>query len=267
MPSDLLINAEQGVLTLTMNRPKSKNAFSPQMLTDLLDALRHGALDPDIRLVVLTGAGSAFSAGGDVKAFASDADGSKPNKRSFETRVDQLRNVMDAARLLHEMPKPTLAVIPGAAAGAGFSLALACDVRIASTDAKLTTSFSRVGLSGDFGGSYFLTHLVGAAKARELFFTAEVLNAQQALDLGLLNRLCAPEELEHEAKELSARLANAPTTALAYMKRNLNCALSSSLEEVLDLEAIHMIRTFQTDDHKSAAKAFANKQTPTFVGR
>ncbi|HIA77194.1 MAG TPA: enoyl-CoA hydratase, partial [Gammaproteobacteria bacterium] len=156
-----------GIATLTLNRPESRNALTPEMMRGLKDALLRFAADPAVRVVVLTGAGRAFCAGGDVKRFAAVSSGGQATV-AFEERVHDLRTRMEVSRLLHEMPKPTLAVIPGPAAGAGLSLALACDLRIAAEDAKLTTAFSKVGLSGDFGGSYFLTYLVGVAKAREL---------------------------------------------------------------------------------------------------
>ena len=164
------------------------------------------------------------------------------------------------------MPKPTLAVIPGPAAGAGLSLALACDLRIVVEDAKLTTAFSKIGLSGDFGGSYFLSHLVGVAKARELYFTGRVLLGQEALELGIVNRVTTSDDLEQEANDYAAELAALPTLAVGYMKKNLNAALKGSLSDVLDGEAIHMIRTFETEDHKKATQAFLEKRVPEFVG-
>jgi len=173
---------------------------------------------------------------------------------------------MEAVRWLHEMPKPTLAVIPGPAAGAGLSIALACDMRIAANDAKMTTAFSKVGLSGDFGGSYFLNHLVGAAKAREMYFTAQVLSGEEASKIGLVNRAVPYEQLEAAGKAFAHELLNLPTVAVGYMKRNLNTGLQGTLSDVLDSEAIHMIRTFDTDDHKGAAKAFVEKRAPQFSG-
>jgi 2-(1,2-epoxy-1,2-dihydrophenyl)acetyl-CoA isomerase len=165
------------------------------------------------------------------------------------------------------MPKPTLAVIPGPAAGAGLSLALACDLRIAVDTAKFTTAFSKIGLSGDYGGSYFLPYLVGAAKARELYFTADIVSAQEALAIGLVNKVIPAVSFEAEAAAYAQRLANLPTVALGYMKKNLNAAQHGSLHDVLDLEAMHMIRTFMTDDHKGAARAFVEKRPPEFKGR
>ena len=254
-----------GIATLTLNRPESRNALTSEMMVGLREALPRFAEDPTVRVVVLTGAGRAFCAGGDVKRFASISSGGQPSA-TFEEKVHDLRSRMEISRLLHEMPKPTLAVIPGPAAGAGFSLALACDLRIAAEDAKLTTAFSRVGLSGDFGGSYFLTYLVGAAIARELYFTGRVLLGQEALELGIVNRVTTAEDLEQEANIYAAELAALPTLAVGYMKKNLNAALKGSLSDVLDGEAIHMIRTFETDDHKNAAQAFLEKRAPEFSG-
>jgi 2-(1,2-epoxy-1,2-dihydrophenyl)acetyl-CoA isomerase len=168
---------------------------------------------------------------------------------------------------LHEMPKPTLAVIPGAAAGAGLSLALACDLRIAAEGAKMTTAFSKVGLAGDYGGSWFLTHLVGAAKARELYFTADVITGAEAARLGIVNKAVAAEALEAEGKAYAKYLAGLPTIAVGYMKKNLNAAANSTLSELLDVEALHMVRTMMTDDHKAASAAFVEKRAPVFAGR
>ena len=178
-----------------------------------------------------------------------------------------LRARMEVSRWLHEMPKPTLAVISGPAAGAGLSLALACDMRIAADDAKLTTAFSKVGLSGDFGGSYFLTQILGAAKAREMYFTAEVILGKEAARIGLVNRSVPADQLAQAAADYARELASLPTIAVGYMKRNLNAAMQNSLSEVLDLEATHMIRTFATHDHKAAAQAFVEKRAPKFEGR
>ena len=266
MSQDLLETIEGGVATLTMNRPEARNALTRDMMTALSEALPRLAADAAVRLVVLTGSGNAFCAGGDVKGFARNAAGA-PATVGFDHKVTDLRARMEVSRWLHEMPKPTLAVIPGAAAGAGLSLALACDLRIAAADAKLTTAFSKVGLSGDFGGSYFLNQLVGAAKAREMYFTAEVLRGDEAQRIGLVNRAVPSAELAAAARAWAIELAALPTIAVGYMKRNLNTGLRGSLADVLDAEAIHMIRTFDTDDHKGAAAAFVEKRAPQFNGR
>jgi 2-(1,2-epoxy-1,2-dihydrophenyl)acetyl-CoA isomerase len=262
----LIETTEGGIATLTMNRPEARNALSREMFEGLSEALPRLALDPSVRLVVLTGAGGAFCSGGDVKGFARNAAGA-PVTSSFDHRVTDLRMRMDVVRWLHEMPKPTLAVIPGPAAGAGLSLALACDMRIAADNAKLTTAFSKIGLSGDFGGSYFLNHLVGAARAREMYFTGQVVSGDEALRIGLVNRIAPTAQLADAARAWAAELAALPTIAVGYMKRNLNAGLQGTLAQVLDAEAIHMIRTFDTDDHKGAAAAFVEKRAPQFNGR
>ena len=266
MTQDLIETVEGGIATLTMNRPEARNAFSRAMMDAMSEALPRLAVDPAVRLVVITGSGNAFSAGGDVKGFARNVAGA-PAAMSFDTKVTDLRARMEVARWLHEMPKPTLAVIPGAAAGAGLSVALACDLRIAADDAKLTTAFSRIGLSGDFGGSYFLNHLVGASKARELYFSGQVISGADALRIGLVNRAVPSAQLADAARAWAAELAALPTVAVGYMKRNLNTGLRGSLSDVLDAEAQHMIRTFETEDHKGAAVAFVEKRAPKFNGR
>ena len=265
MSEHLIESHDDGVATLTMNRPEARNAMSGPMMEAMQSALPRLAADRNVRAIVLTGAGGAFCAGGDVKGFAAGAAGG--GEFNLEQRVHGLRTGMELSRWLHEMPKPTLAVIPGPAAGAGLSLALACDLRIAVDTAKFTTAFSKIGLAGDYGGSYFLPHLVGAAKARELYFTADVISAEEALRIGLVNHVFPAVSFEADAVAFARKLANLPTVALGYMKKNLNAAERGSLGDVLDLEAMHMIRTFMTDDHKGAAKAFVEKRPPEFKGR
>lgn len=263
MENVLLESRERGVLTLTLNRPERKNTLSAELSARLLEAVSNAASDPEVRAVVITGAGGAFCAGGDVKAMAAAAGAAE----SFEQRAQQLRQRMDVSRLLHQMPKPTIAVIRGAAAGAGLSIALACDLRIATPGAKLTTAFAKVGLSGDFGGSYFLTQLVGAAKARELYLCSPILSGDEALAWGLVNRVVADDRIDQEARVLAESLASGPTVTLGYIKKNLNLAESSSLETVFDAEAVHHIRCAGTEDHREAARAFVEKRTPVFQGR
>jgi 2-(1,2-epoxy-1,2-dihydrophenyl)acetyl-CoA isomerase len=257
---------EDGIATLTMNRPQARNALTGELLAALSAAAPRLAMDPKVRVVVITGAGGAFCAGGDVKGFVADK-GPAGEGPTFDQRVHSLRNGMDFSRWLHEMPKPTLAVIPGAAAGAGLSIALACDFRIASEDAKMTTAFSKIGASGDYGGSYFLSKLVGPAKARELYFTADVISGAEAARLGVVNRAVPAAELAAEAAALARRLADLPTVAIGYMKKNLAIAEHGTLSETMDSEAIHMVRTMQTEDHKAASLAFVEKRPPVFRGR
>ncbi len=264
MTQDLVEAVKDGVAVLTLNRPDRLNAMSPSMLEGLLEALTRLAASPDVGVVVLTGAGRAFCAGGDVKAMA---EGREQSGSALEERAQGLRSRMEVSRWLHEMPKPTIAMVRGAAAGAGLSLALACDMRVAGDSARFATAFARVGYSGDFGGSWFLTQLVGTAKARELYFTADILDAQQALALGLVNRLVPDARLEEETLALAGRLARGPRVAYRYMKRNFNAAGTVTLAEALDLEAWHHTRCGLTDDHREAAKAFVEKREPVFRGR
>jgi 2-(1,2-epoxy-1,2-dihydrophenyl)acetyl-CoA isomerase len=195
------------------------------------------------------------------------AEGTEAEGDTLEQRAQALRARMETSRWLHEMPKPTIAMVRGAAAGAGLSLALACDLRVAGESAKFATAFARVGYSGDFGGSWFLTQLVGTAKARELYYTAAILDARQALALGLVNRVVADDTLEDEALALARALAQGPRVALRYMKRNMNAAETQTLAQCLDLEALHHTRTGYTEDHKEAARAFVEKRDPVFKGR
>ncbi len=270
MSEHLVETFEGGIATLTMNRPEARNAMSGEMMAAMSEAVPRLASDPEVRCVVLTGAGNAFCAGGDVKGFAArnaGAGGGRGRGPSIEQAAYGLRQGMEVSRQLHEMPKPTLAVIPGACAGAGLSLALACDLRVAVSDAKLTTAFARIGASGDYGGSWFLPRLVGAAKARELYFLSDVISGEEAAELGLVNHAWPREAFEARAAELAARLAASPTVALGFMKRNLNAADHAALPDVLDLEADHMTRSMRTEDHKAAAQAFVDKRPPQFSGR
>lgn len=271
MTDHLIETFEDGIATLTFNRPEARNALSGEMGSAFADAVNRHAHDPKTRVVVVTGAGGAFCAGGDVKGFAADTSrGAAPGSGSgptVEGRVAGLRRGMEVVKVLHEMPKPTLAVIPGPAAGAGLSIALACDLRICADHAKLTTAFSKVGLAGDYGGSYFLSHLVGAAKARELYFTADVITGPEAERLGIVNRSVPAEELDAVAGEYARKLAGLATIAVGYMKRNLNASDTATLSEVLDLEAMHMVRTMMTADHAAASQAFVEKRAPVFAGR
>jgi 2-(1,2-epoxy-1,2-dihydrophenyl)acetyl-CoA isomerase len=259
---DLIETIEDGVATLTFNRPERMNALSTPIMEGLLHGLPRLAGDPGVRVIVLTGAGRAFCAGGDVKSMAEGGE-----ERSAAEGTARLRSRMEVSRILHELPKPTIAMINGPAAGAGLAFALACDLRIAGTSARLVTAFVKVGFSGDFGGSYFLTRLVGTAKARELYFTGRPVDAEEALSLGLVNRVVPDDQLGDTTMELAHSLAQGPQIALSLMKRNLNCAESSGLAELLDLEAANQVLTGRTEDHREAAKAFVEKRAPVFVGR
>lgn len=264
---DLLAELDEGVLTLTLNRPDARNAMSAAMNAALQDQLAAGELNPEVKCIVLTGAGKGFCAGGDVKGMAARGDGTVGAQTIDQAIHRQRLNQRATAGKLFRMPKPTLAALPGAAAGAGMSLALACDMRIMSRTAIITSAFARVGFSGDYGGTYFLTQLVGSAKAREMYFLSDRVTAEEALRLGLTNWVCEPEELAAKAREIARRLAAGPTVAYRYMKENLNRALAGEVEDCMDLEATHHVHCGQTEDHREASKAFVEKREPVFKGR
>ncbi|MFN3523264.1 MAG: enoyl-CoA hydratase-related protein [Phenylobacterium sp.] len=265
--ADLLARLEGGVLTLTLNRPEARNAMSGEMNAALAEQLAWAELAGEVKCVVLTGAGNGFCAGGDVKGMASRGDGTVGDQTIDAAIHRQRVNQRATSGKLFKMPKPTLAALPGPAAGAGLSLALACDMRIMSRTAFMTTAFARVGFSGDYGGTYFLTQLVGSAKARELYYLSERVRAEDALRLGLTNWVCEPEELQAKAAEIAARLAAGPTVAYRYMKENLNRAMAGEVDDCLDLEATHHVHCGQTADHREAAQAFVEKREPVFTGR
>jgi 2-(1,2-epoxy-1,2-dihydrophenyl)acetyl-CoA isomerase len=258
----LLRTYDSGVLVLTFNRPERRNALSPELYEQLRTALEDAAVDTTVGAVVLTGAGGAFSAGGDVRRMAGDTSQTLP----FEQRVARLRRRASITELLHRMDKPTLAMIRGPAVGAGFSMALACDLRFGDTTVKLKTGFLQVGVPGDFGGHYFLPRIVGMAKARELYLTTPMLEATEAHSLGLLNRVLAPDALEEAVMTLARQWAHGPRTAIAHMKHNLNEALHASLGEVLDAEAWRHVRCTETADHREATAAYVEKRAPCFSG-
>lgn len=262
-----LIQVREGrVLLLLLNRPDRLNALTPQLHEQLLDALRAAASDRSVGAVVLSGQGRAFCSGGDMHRRQSSDAGSAADRPTMEDRADSLLHHAETARLLHQMPKPTLAMINGVAAGAGLALALACDMRFASRDATLTTSYVRVAMSGDLGISYFMTQLVGSAKARELMFLGEKISAEEALGIGLVSRVCEPSELYRDTLEVAGRLASGPAVALRYIKQNIVHAETASLDQVIEREAFNMARCSRTQDVKEAALAFREKRLPLFAG-
>ena len=274
--SDVLIRElNDGVLVLTLNRPERLNALNPPLMRALLDAANDAAVDPAVKVVMLRGAGRGFCAGGDISVMGDNRKGEPdPTEieaaratETFEGRVKWLRGNMDVVRVLHDMPKPTIAVVHGAAAGAGLGVACSCDVRIASSDATFLTAFIKVGFSGDYGGSYFLTRLLGTAKARELYFLGDKIDAAEALRVGLVNRVVPKESLEEESMALARRIASGPTVAYSYMKRTLNTAEHARLEEILDLEALNQSLTGKTEDHREATRAFMEKRPPVYKGK
>ena len=257
----VLQKLEGGLLTITMNRPERKNALNPEMVAGLVEAARRAADDPEVRAVLFKGTGGSFCVGGDVKSMAA---GRAP--LPFEVKMANLRRGMEVSRILHQMPKPVVAQLDGAAAGAGLSMALSCDLRVASESCKITTAFAKVGFSGDYGGTYFLTQLLGSARARELYLTSPVLTAKEAHAIGMVTKVVPDAEIDAAAHELALSLAQGPSIALGYIKRNINNAEHLPLEDCFDGEAIHHTRCSDTEDHKEAAKAFVEKRKPAFRG-
>jgi 2-(1,2-epoxy-1,2-dihydrophenyl)acetyl-CoA isomerase len=267
---ELLVQNRDNVLYLTLNRPDKLNALSEGIISGLLDNLRRAAGDDNVGAVVVTGAGRGFCAGGDIGRMRERNEkgaGDGDHAASLDQRIAGLRRSEEVSLLLHELPKVTIAAINGPAAGAGFSISLACDIRIASDQARMGTAFARVGFSGDFGGSYFLTKILGTAKARELYFTGEMLTAQQALDEGIVNRVVPAASFADEVHAFARRIASGPRVAYSYMKANLNAAVYSDVRTMLEREALGQSLTGLTEDHKEAVKAFLEKREPKFSGR
>ncbi len=266
MSETVLFETRGAVGVMTLNRPESLNAMNPEMLDTMFRVAQKAAEDPAIRCLVVTGNGRAFSAGGDVKAMASGGRG-EGGGGSVLSGVDALRQQEEVSRLLYEMPKPTICAVNGVAAGAGLSVALAADLRIASDQARFGTAFARVGFSGDFGGTWLLQRLIGPAKAKELYFMADIFDAQKALELGLVTKVVPHDNLMDETMALAERLAAGPTLALGRMKDNFVYGATHSFSETLQREAENMIASGQTADHKNAARAFVEKREPVFEGR
>jgi 2-(1,2-epoxy-1,2-dihydrophenyl)acetyl-CoA isomerase len=263
---DLLADIDDGVAVLTMNRPDRRNAMSEAMMAAMDRILGQVEADAAVGCVVLTGAGGAFCAGGDVKGMAERSATDRQHNMDAAIHRQRLQQRATSGRLWH-MPKPTIAAIGGPAAGAGLSLALACDLRYAVDSAVLTTAFAKVAFSGDYGGTWFLTRLVGSAKAKELYYFSDRLSAADAERLGIVNAVFPAADFDHEVRQRARRLANGPRLAYRYMKENLNRAVTGELGDCMDVEVTHHFRTGLTEDHREAAKAFVERREPTFTGR
>ena len=266
---------EEGVFVLTFNRPDSMNAMTTALGNRVADALRLAIRDPEVRVVVLTGAGRAFCAGGDIKNLG-EVDaldplaakyGNDPRWNGPEMRIQRLIEGAQVYYQLQSMPKPPIAMVNGPAIGAGMSPALSCDFRILSDKAYFNCAYANMALSGDIGTAYFLTQVVGTAKARELMFFPRKVEAQECLDLGLATRVVAHEQLEVETMAFARQLAKGPTLAFGHMKENLQAALELDPRTAFDIEARNFMRCFQTEDHKEAVAAFKEKRAPVFSGR
>jgi enoyl-CoA hydratase/carnithine racemase len=260
----LLCSVRDHVATVSFNRPERRNALGDIVTPALREILLVLEADPDVRVIVLTGEGKAFCAGGDVKGMGA---GRGEDSRTVDEKIRELQHRQHGLTLrLHELPKPTIAALPGAAAGAGMSIALACDIRIGSTNAFLVPGFAAIGLSGDYGGSWQLTQLVGPAKAKEIYFSGRRVAAEEALALGILNEVVAEDRLAARTAELAGQIASGPPLAIRYMKQNINRATQADFRTCLDWEADRLVRVAQTADHREAVQAFIEKRPPTFRG-
>lgn len=263
MSDALTVRLEDKVLYLTMNRPDKLNALNQDMIHGLLGQLSDAARNPDVGAVVLTGEGRAFCAGGDVSAMAAGTE----LPPTLEDSVDMLREGQEICWKLHSMPKATIAAVNGYAMGAGLGIALSCDMRISSDTAKFGTAYAKVGYGGDYGTTWQLTHLVGEAKAKELMWLADVIDAEEAHRINMVNRVVPHEDLMPAVKEIAGRIAHGPLVSIRYMKENINLAVRQDFRTILDREAFTHSRCGQTYDHKEGAQAFVEKRSPEFVGR
>ena len=258
---ELLCEIRDRVAVVTLNKPHKKNALGDVLTPALRRTLVTLEDDERVGCVMITGAGDAFCSGGDVSGMG----GGSNTPGSRQDRVAELVHKQVTLTLrLHELKKITVAALPGAAAGAGLSIALACDLRVASSSAFVTTAFRNIGLSGDYGASWFLPRLIGLAKAKELFYTARRIGAEEGAQLGLFNEVYPTETFRQEAFAYAAAIANGPTSTLGRMKINLNTGLNQSLRESLVLEAEHLIASGGDAEAKEAIAAFMEKRAPVF---
>ena len=260
----LLCHVEQRVGVITLNNPAKRNALGDELTPALRQTLLAMEADDGVGCVMITGNGDAFCSGGDVGGMS----GGSPVEATPEERVSQLiERQVTLTQRIHELDKLTVAALPGPAAGAGLSIALACDLRVASSNAFITTAFRNVGLSGDYGASWFLPRLIGLAKAKELFYTAERVGAEEAARLGLVNKVFPTESFRSDALSYAASLANGPTRTLGRMKVNLNRGMDQDLQASLELEAEHLFACTADSEAREAIRAFMEKRTPDFHGR
>ena len=263
---ELLVSIHDRVATITLNKPHKKNALGDILTPALRETIAILEDDSRVGSILITGAGDAFCAGGDV---ASMGGGSSTNSKHPKSKKDRIENLLIKQKTLtqriHELKKITIAALPGAAAGAGLSIALACDLRIASRNAFVTTAFGNIGLSGDYGASWFLPRLIGLSKAKEMFYTSGRICAEECERLGLFNKIFPADTFREEAQAYASRLSNGPVNALARMKKNLNNSLEQELEASLRLEAKHLVESIDDAEAKEAIAAFMEKRKPNYT--
>jgi enoyl-CoA hydratase/carnithine racemase len=259
----LLYEVKDGIATLTLNRPDRLNALGGSLREDLHDAVTRSAADPEVRVMVITGAGKGFCSGGDVKAMGEAKAGQRERPLIEKIAPGRDRTLL----AMREAPQPIIAAVNGAAAGAGMNLALGCDIRIASTAARFTQAFVKRGLHPDWGGTYFLPRVVGTAKACEMIFTGDVIDAAEAERLGIVSRVVAPEELMPAAYEFARRIAAGPPVAIRLAKRSIYANSELDLRAALQVETMAQNICFETEDATEGIRAFGEKRAPTFKGR
>ena len=258
-----IVSVEDKVGYIKFNRPKQLNALNGEMQSIIGPQLKEWARDPEIGAVVLTGEGRAFCAGGDVGKMAKGSD----RKPTMEEAVDGLRAGQEMCWTLHNMPKLTIAAVNGYAMGAGLGIAMSCDLRIASDKAKFGTAYAKVGFGGDYGTTWQLTQLVGQAKAKELFILGDIIDAEEAHRVNLVNRVVDHDMLMDNVREVATKVAHGPLVSFRYMKETVNLSVLSDFRTILDREAMTHIRCGMTEDHKEGATAFVEKRDPVFQGR
>ena len=248
--------ADNGVVTVTMNRPEKKNAADAVMWDELRETWSSLAVDPDVRAVVMTGAGDAFCSGADL--------GGQGRDRHQLVSMNLIHQTVEA---LYSIMVPVIAKVNGVAAGAGMNMALACDLIVASDNARFSEIFARRGLSVDFGGTWILPRLIGLHRAKELAFFADVISAEQAAEFGIVNKVVPDSELDAEVDDWAARLASGPPLALAMTKRMLTLNASNDFKSALEAEGLAQTINFYTSDTKEAVAAFLEKREPEFRGK
>jgi enoyl-CoA hydratase/carnithine racemase len=261
----LLCEIRDRVAVITLNRPEARNALSDQLSPALRRMIRQCGDDDAVGALLITGAGTAFCAGGDVKGM-----GDNSSKKSMSTE-ERIADLLERERLmtgaLVAVRKPTIAALPGAAAGAGLAIALACDIRIAAQSAFVSAGYARVGLSGDYGVAWLLTRAVGSPIARELMFASDRVDSARAERIGLFNRVVPDEQLRDAAFAMARTMANGPAVALRHMKDNLDDVPQINFDTALEREAHRLVSSSQTEDHREAVRAFIEKRPPVFKGR
>ncbi|HEX9819625.1 MAG TPA: enoyl-CoA hydratase-related protein [Methylomirabilota bacterium] len=259
----LLHEVKDGVATLTLNRPDRLNALGGTLRDDLHDAITRSAANPDVRVMVITGAGKGFCAGGDVKAMNEAKEGKRERPLLEKIAPGRDRTLL----AMREAPQPIIAAVNGAAAGAGMNLALGCDIRIASTAARFSQAFVKRGLHPDWGGTYFLPRVVGMARAAELIFTGAVIDAAEALRLGIVSQVVPPEELMSTVQALARAIAAGPPVAIRLAKHSLYANAERDLKSALEVETFAQNICFETEDAREGIRAFIEKRPAVFRGR